>query len=147
MKNPLKISGPGVLIAAAFIGPGTVTVCTIAGVTFGFTLLWAMILSIVATIVLQEMAARIGLVSNKGLATVIREQIPDKAARIFAVLLMLSAIAIGNAAYEAGNISGGVLGLEALGLSGSISLGSFVINGWSLAIGIVAATSTIYRKL
>jgi NRAMP (natural resistance-associated macrophage protein)-like metal ion transporter len=139
LKNPLKISGPGVLIAAAFIGPGTVTVCTIAGATFGYALLWAMILSIVATIVLQEMAARIGLVSNKGLATVIREQIPTKAARIFAVILMLSAIAIGNAAYEAGNISGGVLGLEALGLSGTINLGSFALNGWSVGLGLVAA--------
>lgn len=139
LKNPFKISGPGVLIAAAFIGPGTVTVCTIAGVTFGYDLLWAMLLSIVATIVLQEMAARIGLVSNKGLATVIREQIPAKGARIFAVLLMLSAIAIGNAAYEAGNISGGVLGLEALGLSGSVDIAGCMLNGWSLGLGIVAA--------
>ena len=38
--------GPGVLIAAAFIGPGTVTLCTIAGASFGYSLIWAIILSI-----------------------------------------------------------------------------------------------------
>ncbi|MGB5357196.1 MAG: divalent metal cation transporter, partial [Eudoraea sp.] len=51
-----KNFGPGVLIAAAFIGPGTITACTIAGVNFQFTLLWTVLLSIIATIVLQEMS-------------------------------------------------------------------------------------------
>ena len=68
-----KYIGPGPVVAAAFIGPGTVTVCTLAGVDFGFDLLWAMALSVIATIVLQEMAARIGLVTQKGLASVISE--------------------------------------------------------------------------
>ncbi len=139
MKKRVSISGPGVLIAAAFIGPGTVTVCTIAGASYGFTLLWAMVLSIIATIVLQEMAARIGLVTNKGLATVIRSQIQNPVVRILAIVLMLSAIVIGNAAYEAGNISGGVLGIKALGLSGTLKLGTLSLNGWSIGIGILAA--------
>ena len=46
IKNWFKKSGPGTLVAAAFIGPGTVTLCTLAGVNFGFHLLWAMVLSI-----------------------------------------------------------------------------------------------------
>ncbi|WP_396596080.1 Nramp family divalent metal transporter [Dokdonia sp. R86516] len=139
MDNKFKLSGPGVLVAAAFIGPGTVTVCTITGAAYGFTLLWAMVLSIIATIVLQEMAARIGLVSGKGLAGVIRDSISNKITRTFAVILMLCAIAIGNAAYEAGNISGGVLGIEALGFSSSLSLGTLDINSWSLVLGILAS--------
>ncbi|WP_405251949.1 Nramp family divalent metal transporter [Dokdonia sp. Asnod3-C12] len=139
MNNKFKLSGPGVLVAAAFIGPGTVTVCTITGATYGFTLLWAMVLSIIATIVLQEMAARIGLVSGKGLSGVIRDSLSNKITRTFAVILMLSAIAIGNAAYEAGNISGGVLGIEALGFSSSLSLGTLDINSWSLVLGILAS--------
>ena len=65
IKNYLKNIGPGTLVAAAFIGPGTVTLCTIAGVEYGFSLLWTMVLSILATIVLQEMAARLGVVSQK----------------------------------------------------------------------------------
>ncbi len=139
MNNKFKLSGPGVLVAAAFIGPGTVTVCTITGAAYGFTLLWAMVLSIIATIVLQEMAARIGLVSGKGLAGVIRDSLSNKITQTFAVILMLSAIAIGNAAYEAGNISGGVLGIEALGFSSSLSVGTLNINSWSLVLGILAS--------
>jgi Mn2+ and Fe2+ transporters of the NRAMP family len=73
--NWIKDVGPGVLIAAAFIGPGTVTLCTIAGASYGYSLLWALLLSIIATIVLQEMALRIGLITNKGLAEVIRVSI------------------------------------------------------------------------
>ena len=53
IKNLFKNIGPGTLVAAAFIGPGTVTLCTLAGVNFGFNLLWAMVLSIVATIVIS----------------------------------------------------------------------------------------------
>ena len=106
--------GPGPLIAAAFIGPGTVTLCSIAGVNFGYALLWAMLMSIVATIVLQEMSARLGLISQKGLAGVIREELDRGMVKSLVIFLILSAIVIGNAAYEAGNISGGVLGLSTL---------------------------------
>ncbi|WP_243472247.1 Nramp family divalent metal transporter [Winogradskyella sp. MH6] len=114
MKNWFKNIGPGPLVAAAFIGPGTVTVCTLAGVNFGYALLWAMVLSVFATIVLQEMAARLGIIAQKGLSQVIREEVKSPVLRGFSVVLVLSAIVVGNAAYEAGNISGGALGLETL---------------------------------
>lgn len=138
MKNIFKNIGPGALIAAAFIGPGTVTVCTIAGVKFGFTLLWAMVLSIVATIVLQEMAARLGLVSGKGLAENVKQEIRSPIARTVALVLILSAILIGNAAYEAGNISGGVLGLQSVFSNVTLSIYAMQFNVWSLFIGIIA---------
>ena len=138
IKNWLKNIGPGPLVAAAFIGPGTVTLCTLAGVDFGYALLWAMVLSILATVVLQEMAARLGIISQKGLSEVIRSEISNPVFKTLAIVLILSAIVIGNAAYEAGNISGGVLGLEAVLGASSISLGSFSLNTFSLVIGIVA---------
>jgi len=109
-----KKLGPGVLVAAAFIGPGTITACTIAGVGFGYALLWAMLLSILATIILQEMSARVGVITQKGLAEVIREQLKVSWLRYFVMAVILSAIVIGNTAYEAGNISGATLGLQAL---------------------------------
>jgi len=109
-----KNSGPGVLIAAAFIGPGTVTACTLAGVGFGYALLWAMVLSIIATIVLQGMAARLGLVTQQGLADVIKQELKTKWIRVSVVGVILAAIVVGNAAYEAGNLGGGVLGMQAL---------------------------------
>lgn len=123
--------GPGALIAAAFIGPGTVTLCTLAGVGFGYTLLWAMTLSVIATIVLQEMAARVGIVTQKGLASVIKEQITTPLLRKLALILILSAIVIGNAAYEAGNISGASLGISAI-------LKDSDFNYFPLIIGIIA---------
>ncbi len=138
MKNFFKNIGPGTLVAAAFIGPGTVTVCTLAGVQFGFTLLWAMVLSIIATIVLQEMAARLGLVSGKGLAETVKSEIKTPVFRMTAILLILSAVLIGNAAYEAGNISGGVLGLQTLFSEKTISVANFEINVLSLVIGVLA---------
>ena len=111
----LRNSGPGALVAAAFIGPGTVTVCTIAGVSFGYDLLWAMLLSIFATIILQEMSARIGIITGQGLTAVIRQQLESRpVTRTLVLLLIICAIVVGNAAYEAGNISGGRLGLETL---------------------------------
>ena len=122
MKNWFRNIGPGPLVAAAFIGPGTVTVCTLAGVNFGYALLWAMVLSIFATVVLQEMAARLGIVSQKGLSEVIREEIKNPFIKGFSVVLILSAIVVGNAAYEAGNISGGALGLETILGSLSVSI-------------------------
>lgn len=66
----LRSLGPGVIVTAAFIGPGTVTTATLAGGRFGYALLWAVLFSIIATIVLQEMAARLGLVTEIGRAHV-----------------------------------------------------------------------------
>ena len=138
MKNLFKNIGPGPLIAAAFIGPGTVTVCTLAGVGFGYALLWAMVLSIIATIVLQEMSARLGIITQKGLSEIIRTEIKHPVFKFLAILLILSAIVIGNAAYEAGNITGGVLGLEAIVGNPSLQVGKFSINVLSIVIGLIA---------
>ena len=106
--------GPGVLIAAAFIGPGTVTLCTIAGASFGYSLIWAIILSTFSTIVLQEMSLRIGLVTRMNLAEVIRTSIKSKILNRFIILLIIFSILIGNTAYEAGNITGASLGISAI---------------------------------
>ncbi len=110
-KNPLRDIGPGPLIAAAFIGPGTVTVCTLAGANFGFALLWALVLSVVATVILQEISGRIGIVTGLDLSTLLRNQRGNPVFRLLSMILVLMAIVLGNAAYESGNISGANLGL------------------------------------
>ncbi|SFW22958.1 Nramp family divalent metal transporter [Cellulophaga fucicola] len=138
IKKWFKNIGPGPLIAAAFIGPGTITVCTLAGVHFGFALLWAMVLSIVATIVLQEMSARVGIVSQKGLSEIIRTEIKNPFLKWFTIVLILSAIVIGNAVYEAGNISGSILGLETIVGNSYFNIGTFSFNYLSLLIGVIA---------
>ena len=123
--------GPGVLIAAAFIGPGTVTLCTIAGASFGYSLIWAIILSICSTIVLQEMSLRIGLITKMNLAQVIRINIKSKFLNRLLLILIISSILIGNAAYEAGNITGASLGISAI-------LNSQSINYIPVLIGLIA---------
>ena len=133
-----KYLGPGPLVAAAFIGPGTVTVCTLAGVNFGYELLWALGLSIVGTIVLQEMAARIGLVTQKGLTAVISQTLQKGLLRYFSLSLILMAIVLGNAAYEAGNISGGAMGAEIWFKSPVLTFGQLNLNLLNLSIGLLA---------
>ena len=123
--------GPGVLIAAAFIGPGTVTLCTIAGASFGYSLIWTIILSIFSTIVLQEMSLRIGLITKMNLAQVIRINIKSKFLNRLLLILIISSILIGNAAYEAGNITGASLGISAI-------LNSQSINYIPIFIGLIA---------
>jgi len=138
IKQWFQNIGPGTLVAAAFIGPGTVTLCTLAGVNFGLNLLWAMLLSVIATIVLQEMTARLGIIAQKGLSQVIREEIQNPFFKQCVTLLILAAVVVGNASYEAGNISGGILGLETILGKHTISLGSFSLNIMALCIGIIA---------
>lgn len=102
------------MVAAAFIGPGTVTTATLAGARTGVTLLWALAFSVLATVVLQEMAARLGLVTGKGLGEAIRARFDDPAVRWASILLVFGAVTLGNAAYQTGNLLGGSLGLAAL---------------------------------
>ena len=58
--------GPGFLVAAAFVGPGTVTTATLAGAKFGFSLIWVVVIAIISAIVLQEMVGRFSLSYCKG---------------------------------------------------------------------------------
>jgi len=106
--------GPAFIVTAAFIGPGTITLCVLAGVQHGFSLLWAMALSILITIVIQNTTARISYTTGKGLAESVLSQAKHPLAKILLGLLLISAIFIGNAAYEAGNISGALIGFQAL---------------------------------
>ena len=124
-----KYFGPSTLVTAAFIGPGTLTVCTISGATFGYTLLWVLLFATIATIILQEMTARLGLITQNGLGEAIRSQIENPVAKTIAIVLVFTAIIVGKAAYEAGNISGAVLGIS----------GIFQFDfPWALVIGISA---------
>lgn len=118
--------GPGFLVAAAFIGPGTVTTASLAGAAHGFTLAWAVLAAIAATLVLQEMAGRLGAVAGMDLGQALRASVG-----LPAVILALAAITFGNAAYQSGNLTGASLGIEAL-LGGSRAL-------WVVVCALAAA--------
>ncbi len=153
----LKTMGPAAIVTAAFIGPGTVTTASIAGANYGYALIWAMVFSVFATIILQEMAARLGIVTRKGLGEALREQFENPVAKMISIFLVVSAIGIGCAAYETGNILGGALGLQAVtGISMNIwgplmGIGAFILlytGSYKLVekflVGLVVAMSLIF---
>lgn len=131
MLEKLKQLGPGMIVAAAFIGPGTVTTASMAGAGYGYTLLWAMLFSILATITLQEMTARLGTQAKMGLGEAIRRKSSSKFLKYSSYFLVISAIVIGNAAYESGNLAGAVMGFENLPQV-------FGVNILLVLIGIIA---------
>ena len=133
-----KNIGPGPLIAAAFIGPGTVTICTLAGVKFGIDLLWTLLIAILATIVLQSMAAKAGLISRKNLTQIIIDELKNPIIKYGIITLILLSIVIGNTAYESGNISGAVLGLETLFGSFNFKIDDNIFNLYPIIIGLVS---------
>jgi Mn2+/Fe2+ NRAMP family transporter len=103
--------GPGFIVAAAFVGPGTVTTATLAGSRYGLTLLWVLVFATLAAIALQEMSARLGLVTRQGLVETLkrRSSLYSTALAWTAGLAVLS----GVIAFQAGNLTGAGLGLEA----------------------------------
>lgn len=110
--------GPGLLISASFIGPGTVTTATVTGASFGFALTWAIMFSIVATIILQEMSARLGLMGGLSTGEAMRETFESPVAKLLMIALIVTAIGIGGAAYAGGDTTGTALALsDVTGLS------------------------------
>lgn len=149
--------GPGILVTAAFIGPGTITTASSAGANFGFALLWALVFSVFATIILQEMSARLGLVTREGLAEAMRSTFHSQLFGGFCVLLVVAAVGFGNAAYEAGNIAGASLAIASVTdiSSGAAAIGIGVLSALLLGsgrykilegalIGLVLLMSTVF---
>lgn len=130
--------GPSTLVTAAFIGPGTITVCTLAGVNTGYVLLWVLLFSVLATIILQEMTARLGLVTQSGFGEAIRKELKQPVLRWLGIVFVLGAIVIGNAAYQGGNISGAILGWNEILPSLSVSVSNIEVRLTPLLIGALA---------
>lgn len=115
LAEKLKAIGPGAMVTASFIGPGTVTTATRAGAEFGYALLWTVIFSIIATIILQEMSARIGIITKGGLGEAILEEFKDRPfLQKFSAYFVGGSIAFGCAAYISGDLTGTSLGIATL---------------------------------
>ncbi|MCT1462836.1 Nramp family divalent metal transporter [Corynebacterium sanguinis] len=120
--------GPGLLIAASFIGPGTVTTATVTGASYGYALVWAIVFSIVATIILQEMSVRLGLAARLSTGEALRQTFSSQIIKWLMIILVVSAIGIGGAAYAGGDTTGTALALAS-------------VTGWSqvlLSVGVAA---------
>ena len=141
ISHRLKHIGPGSVVAAAFIGPGTITMCSIAGAQFKYGLIWALIVSILLTMFIQLTAIRIGLTTKNTLSNLIKDQFQSGLLKYTSILLIISAIFIGNSAYEAGNISGAVMGFELL-FGKSFQFNQ--INIFSILSGLLALPLIIF---
>ena len=100
------------VVSAAFIGPGTITTAAKSGAAFGTDLLWALLFSTLACLLLQEAAARLTIVSGKNLGQAIVFQFEKSKAKLPVLILVLGAIVIGAAAFEMGNLLGAVAGFR-----------------------------------
>jgi manganese transport protein len=99
------------VVSAAFIGPGTITTATKAGVFYNFELLWALVFSTFACLLLQEASARLTINSQLNLGEAISKKFEGRSSRTLVLFIIIVAIILGCAAYEAGNILGAVEGL------------------------------------
>lgn len=127
------------VIAAAFIGPGTVTTAAASGAGYGYSLLWALLFSTLACAVLQESAARITIASGKTLGQAVKHRFKNKSIAWF----MAISIFLGCAAYEAGNILGAISGV-ALAVTGvSPSIFTVIIVSVCGAVLWLGKTSTV----
>ena len=115
LKDKLKAMGPGILVVGSFIGPGTVTSATKAGAGYGYALLWTVVFSVIAVIVMQEMAARLGIVTQNGLAEELVKDLSDRPPlKWLMVALVAAAITLGGFAYMGGDLTGTAIGLSAI---------------------------------
>ena len=108
----VAVLGPGFITANVDNDPGGILTYSQAGAKYGYTLLWTLIPTTIALIVVQEMAARMGAITGKGLSDLIREEFGLR--MTFFTMVVLGLADFGNIAAEfAGLASGmGVFGVS-----------------------------------
>ncbi len=102
----LSVMGPGFITANVDNDPGGILTYSQAGAKFGYALLWTLIPTTIALIVVQEMAARMGAVTGKGLSDLIREEFGLRAT--FITMAILSFADFGNIAAEFAGLASGM---------------------------------------
>lgn len=102
----LAVVGPGFITANVDNDPGGILTYSQAGAKFGFTLLWTLIPTTIALVVVQEMAARMGAVTGKGLSDLIREEFGLRAT--FFTMFVLGLADLCNIAAEFAGIASGL---------------------------------------
>ncbi|MFA6029645.1 MAG: Nramp family divalent metal transporter [Elusimicrobiota bacterium] len=136
----LAVLGPGIITGSVDNDAGGITTYSVAGALYGYDLLWTLIPSFVALLVVQEMNARMGIVTGKGLADLIRENFGVKIT--FIVSLGLVAANIGNTATEFAGVAGS---LAIFGVSKYLSVPLAAIGVWFLVVkGDYKSTERIF---
>jgi NRAMP (natural resistance-associated macrophage protein)-like metal ion transporter len=125
----LAILGPGIITGSVDNDAGGITTYSVAGAMFGYKLLWILIPSFVVLVVIQEMNARMGIVTGKGLADLIRENAGVKIT--FLIFMGLLIAGIGNTTTEFAGVAGS---LEVFGVSKYISVTLVAFLVWLLVV-------------
>jgi Mn2+/Fe2+ NRAMP family transporter len=125
----LAVVGPGIITANVDNDAGGITTYSVAGAHYGYALLWMMPLVAVALIIVQEMSARLGVVTGKGLADLIRERL---GVRITAVILAL--LLFVNLANTVSEFAGVAASMEIFGVSKYISVPIAAVAVWFLIV-------------
>lgn len=113
----LSVLGPGIITANVDNDAGGITTYSIAGSHFGYDLLWTLIPITIALIVVQEMSARMGVVTGKGLADLIRETFGVKP-----TVVLLIGLVVANLGTTAAEFAGIAASMEIFGVSKYISV-------------------------
>ncbi len=109
LKKILKFLGPGFLITVGFIDPGNWATNIEGGSRFGYTLLWVITLSTVILLVVQNMAAKVGIATGKSLAANIREIFPRPVSAFLGITIVLACVAT-----DVAELIGGAIGFQLL---------------------------------
>jgi Mn2+/Fe2+ NRAMP family transporter len=125
----LAVVGPGIITANVDNDAGGITTYSVAGANYGYSLLWMMPVVALALIIVQEMSARLGVVTGKGLADLIRERM---GVRITAVILAL--LLFVNLANTVSEFAGIAASMEIFGISKYISVPLAAVAVWFLII-------------
>ncbi|MCU0461588.1 MAG: Nramp family divalent metal transporter [Bacteroidales bacterium] len=125
----LMILGPGIITGSVDNDAGGITTYSLAGAIYGYGLIWTLIPSFIVLVVIQEMNARMGIVTGKGLADLIRE---NAGIRItFFIFLGLLFSGIGNTTTEFAGVAGS---MEVFGVNKYISVPVVALLVWLLVV-------------
>ncbi|MFO0754393.1 MAG: Nramp family divalent metal transporter [Thermodesulfovibrionales bacterium] len=123
----LSVMGPGIITANIDNDASGITTYSVAGARFGYSLLWTLIPTTVALVVIQEMVARMGVVTGKGLSDLIRENYGVKAA-----FFMMLGLLVANFGNTVANLAGWAASVEILGMSKYVMVPLGALSVWLL---------------
>lgn len=125
----LSVMGPGIVTAFADNDAGGIATYAAAGAKYGFALLFTMLISTVCLVIAQEMSARTGAVTGKGLSDLIREQYGLKW-----TLFAMSILIIANLGTTASEFSGIATSFEVFGVNRYVSVPAMAVVVWFLVL-------------
>ncbi len=135
----LAVIGPGFITANVDNDPGGILTYSQAGAKFGYGLLWTLVPTTIALIVVQEMAARMGAVTGKGLSDLIREEFGFRAT--FFTMVVLGLADLGNIAAEFAGVASAV---GIFGISKYVAVPLAALLVWSV---VVRGTYTVVERV